>query len=942
MMRNSGIRWALVLLICWFAVAWQTSARAAVNLEWRTDRQIVHVGDIIEVGLYAVSGNDADQSIGALSAILTWDSQSMALLGQVDNGPYAWERSRFPDDSGLDGLNAPFAGGDPFVPDNDGDAYYQCFRRLTPEPPAYATPDGLLVVTFEFLAIDTGPAKLTLSASFGHSTVTRVVHGEFPGVDVTGTLGVPAAFTICPAFEPILVDAAATGAGDGSSWEDAYTDLQVALAAGPVWPCMVEIWVAEGVYAPAEPGGDRAATFHLTNGLAVYGGFAGDEVDRSERDPAAHPTILSGDLNGDDDTDGDNTENSYHVVTGPGTTAILDGFVIMGGNADGGVFADNIGGGMLNDAGGPQVSNCTFIDNTAIEFGGAVFNMQDAQPVFVNCVISGNSAEVGGAMYNFDSSPSLTNCTISGNTAQQRGGIHNAGVSGSNPTLANCILWGNEDAGGMDEPAQLGANGVSTVAINHSCVQGLSGGFGGVGNIGDDPLFVDADGPDDLTGTLDDDLRLALGSPCNDAGDNGVLGSVTRDLAGLPRFLDDPTAADVGVGTAPIVDMGAFEQFADCNDNGVPDALDIAAGTSEDCDLNAVPDECDLASGAALDCNGNRVPDRCDIADGTAEDCNTNGVPDSCDVALGTSEDCNTNGIPDECDGGCQPPNDGGGGDGGGGGGDGEVTVPDCAELDDDADGVNNCEDQCSDTPADEIVDTRGCSASQRDSDGDGVSDADDRCPDTGEDELVGEDGCALVEIDSDGDGVLDDDDACPDTLSGAAVDSAGCSCDQLDTDNDGVNDCIDQCPAEPDVDSDGDGVVDCRDNCVDVVNDDQLDGDEDGVGDACDLCPDDFDPTNVDADEDGIGSACDNCIDTPNADQANADGDGVGDACDDGQPVTDPGAGDPLPDGSGSDNILSPADAPCGVCGSGIPMITLPLTMLLWMGQRRVVRRRA
>ena len=88
----------------------------------------------------------------------------------------------------------------------------------------------------------------------------------------------------------------------------------------------------------------------------------------------------------------------------------------------------------------------------------------------------------------------------------------------------------------------------------------------------------------------------------------------------------------------------------DCNDNGIPDDVDISSGLSQDCNRNRIPDECDIASGVAQDCNSNGVPDSCDLTAGTSLDCNSNGIPDECDIAAGTAQDCNSNGVPDTCD----------------------------------------------------------------------------------------------------------------------------------------------------------------------------------------------------------------------------------------------------------------------------------------------------
>ena len=91
--------------------------------------------------------------------------------------------------------------------------------------------------------------------------------------------------------------------------------------------------------------------------------------------------------------------------------------------------------------------------------------------------------------------------------------------------------------------------------------------------------------------------------------------------------------------------VGSVE--GDCNDNGIPDACDIAGGTSADCNGNLIPDSCELAT---ADCNGNGIPDDCDIASGAAGDCQGNGIPDSCEIAQGVVADVDSNGVPDGCE----------------------------------------------------------------------------------------------------------------------------------------------------------------------------------------------------------------------------------------------------------------------------------------------------
>ena len=130
-----------------------------------------------------------------------------------------------------------------------------------------------------------------------------------------------------------------SGSGDCSTWANACS-LQTALTqAAPD----DEIWVAAGVHYP---GTAREDSYNLKNGVVVYGGFAGTETLLSQRDWLANLTVLSGDIDQNDSKDANGIvaeiggltgNNAYHVVTGIGvtSTAVLDGFVINAGMANG-------------------------------------------------------------------------------------------------------------------------------------------------------------------------------------------------------------------------------------------------------------------------------------------------------------------------------------------------------------------------------------------------------------------------------------------------------------------------------------------------------------------------------------------------------------------------------------------------------------------------------
>ncbi len=240
----------------------------------------------------------------------------------------------------------------------------------------------------------------------------------------------------------------------------------------------------------------------------------------------------------------------------------------------------DVGGGLFVRDAEVALLSSKLLGNIAQTWGGGIYTAFSNIEI-INCSLSGNLADNGGAMYNFQTSPVLTNSTLSANNASQDGG----GVFNqleAHPFITNCVLWGNTDSGPTDESAQVFNLFMSEPIVNFSCIQGLTGDLGGTGNTGDDPLFVDPDGKDDIPGTEDDDLHLLSGSPCIDAADNtAVPKGIDTDLDGNPRFVDDPATKDTGNGDPPIVDMGAYEfQHVSCpwdldgnHDVGVKDLL---------------------------------------------------------------------------------------------------------------------------------------------------------------------------------------------------------------------------------------------------------------------------------------------------------------------------------------------------------------------------------
>ncbi len=299
----------------------------------------------------------------------------------------------------------------------------------------------------------------------------------------------------------IHVDARATGAHTGASWADAYPDVQDALDearasnCSPDAPC--EIWVAEGVYRPDRGTGSRTLAYELISGLAIYGGFAGNESHLDQRRLGTHETILSGDLNTNDaeevaplsdccserpDAGCDDQacmaavaaaypscidrrwsgtcawyaaryccdlcrpsrcDNSHNVARAMSVdeSAILDGLTITGGEANGpesmpeNLYID--GGGLFINEGNPKVRNCTFTANAGLA-GPAVY-VRFGEPFVAGSVFAENYSYSEGwpALTSLFSGCELESCMFSRN----RGG--GAFIGEGSRTIQNCVFVEN-------------------------------------------------------------------------------------------------------------------------------------------------------------------------------------------------------------------------------------------------------------------------------------------------------------------------------------------------------------------------------------------------------------------------------------------------------------------------------------------------------------------
>jgi parallel beta-helix repeat protein len=362
----------------------------------------------------------------------------------------------------------------------------------------------------------------------------------------------------------IHVKAGAPGYNTGVDWFSAYTDLQDALNRIDA-ACAREIWVARGSY--------DNSTYTIPDGTEVYGGFAGWETYRDQRNPIANKTYLTG--------------NSSPIVSITGyndpNNTILDGFTIH--NAATGISCTNcdeqttIANCTITDTttglsavnSDLNIIDCTikqsttglslsgynkypFIDRCQIyDNDNYGINASSVIPTIINSVIHHNGYD-GIYLYG------VNYAEIRNNTITDNDGFAVYRYYGSTPDIDNCILWGNNLDGDCYQLYNCNAyNSCIYVYDPNDPNDGYSDPDED-GNITCNPQFA-YDNANSNPNPDTCNYHLDPNSPCIDLGNTNLVGLYELDMDSFDRidYID--------------VDMGADE--VDCTD--VYNPLDWAA-----------------------------------------------------------------------------------------------------------------------------------------------------------------------------------------------------------------------------------------------------------------------------------------------------------------------------------------------------------------------------
>lgn len=389
-------------------------------------------------------------------------------------------------------------------------------------------------------------------------------------------------------FATVFVKWDSTYNGPGDDWDDAYHTVQAGLNAAASGG---EVWVAGD---SDHPYFERIA---LLGGVGLYGGFAGTETSRNERDPAANVTVLDGQALG--------SVVSTLQPTPSGFTAVIDGFTIRNGKA----YA---GGGIYFTGGSPTISNNIISSNVATDnYGGGICCL-NSTPIITRNLITENVVQTrglsslltsrGGGISCSGGAPQITfnsfrynraelgnyiygavgnggaiyltgvdaSSTIANNIAVANSAVHGTGcgiyISACSPAVTSNTIVHNGGGEGIyctDSASPISNNvvafntagilcsGITTPTLRNNCIynpdgKDYSGLAAGTGDISVDPKLVAPEFGE---------IHLQAGSPCIGAGWNDAPGLTSLDMDGDARILPGAGVTDIGVdeynGTQP-------------------------------------------------------------------------------------------------------------------------------------------------------------------------------------------------------------------------------------------------------------------------------------------------------------------------------------------------------------------------------------------------------
>ncbi|HEX4824274.1 MAG TPA: MopE-related protein [Candidatus Polarisedimenticolaceae bacterium] len=264
------------------------------------------------------------------------------------------------------------------------------------------------------------------------------------------------------------VDSTAAGLNNGTSWANAFKELNEAIKLATPG---ARILIAEGTYLPDwntfthVHSGDRTGAFLLKNGVTMLGGYPHGG---GTRDPQAHVSILSGNI-GSAATSGD---NSYNVVSAAATiddSAVLDGFTVSFGHADGPTVPYERGAGILILGGYPTLRQLVVQQNFAVQRGAGIYNESGAPSLQHITLVNNSTNNKGGGMWNENGSPRLTFITFQGNTAVSEGG--GLFTEGGTPHIENSRFLANQGTRGGGLSSWLGTT-VGSVVLDSVEFQG--------------------------------------------------------------------------------------------------------------------------------------------------------------------------------------------------------------------------------------------------------------------------------------------------------------------------------------------------------------------------------------------------------------------------------------------------------------------------------------